>query len=103
MADDHLYSGLTSRTLSLCRTRSPLPPVRRKRRSAIARPNKKAGAKPRGRQDVEWERKRQDRVTAVDNALDQLTNPFDHMSVDQKKEMALFLFYRQLKVKIIVH
>ena len=45
----------------------------------------------------------QDRVTAVDNALDQLTNPFDHMSVDQKKEMALFLFYRQLKVKIIVH
>ena len=41
--------------------------------------------------------------TAVDNALDHLTNPFDHMSVDQKKEMALFLFYRQLKVKIIVH
>ena len=103
MADDHLYSRVTSKTLPLCRTRSPLPPVRRKKRSSIARPNKKAGAKPRGRQDVDWERKRQDRVTAVDHVLDQLTNPFDHMSVDQKKEMALFLFYRQLKVKIIVH
>ena len=64
---------------------------------------RKAGAKSRGRQDVGMERKRQERVVAVDHALDHLTNPFDHMSVDQKKEMALFLFYRQLKVKIIVH
>ena len=101
MADDH--SRVTSKTLSLCRTRSPLPPVRRKKRSAIARPKKKAGAKPRGQQDVVMERKRQGRVTAVDHALDQLTNPFDLMSLDQKKELALFLFYRQLKVKIIVH
>ena len=80
-----------------------VPPVRRKKRSAIARPKKKAGAKPRGQQDVVMERKRQGRVTAVDHALDQLTNPFDLMSLDQKKELALFLFYRQLKVKIIVH
>ena len=104
MADDHPYSRVTSKTPPLCRTRSPLPPVRRKKRSAIARPKKKAGAKPRGHQhDVVRERKRQESVTAVDHTLDQLTNPFGHMSLDQKKELALFLFYRQLKVKIIVH
>ena len=75
----------------------------RRKRSAIGRPTKKAGAKPRGQQDVVRDRNRQERVTAVDHALDLLTNPFDHMSLDQKKELALFRFYRQLKVKIIVH
>ena len=102
MVEDHQYSRVTS-TPSLCRTRTPSPAVRRKKRSAIGRPTKKAGAKPRGQQDVVRDWNRQERVTAVDHALDLLTNPFDHMSLDQKKELALFRFYRQLKVKIIVH
>ena len=41
------------------------------------------------------------RVAQVGQALDQLGNPFDHMSIDQKKEHALFLFYRRLQVKKI--
>ena len=40
----------------------------------------------------------QRRTAKVEQALDQLGNPFDQMSLDQKKELALFMFYRRLKV-----
>ena len=43
-------------------------------------------------------RERQSRIAKVKQALDQLANPFDHMSLDEKKDMALFLYYRRLQV-----
>ena len=74
---------------------------RRRKKTALSRPAKKAGAKPRGRQDARRMREMRRRVAQVGQALDQLGNPFDHMSIDQKKEHALFLFYRRLQVKKI--
>ena len=41
------------------------------------------------------------RVAQVEQALKQLGNPFDNMSIDQKREHALFLFYRRLQVENI--
>ena len=74
---------------------------RRRKKTALSRPAKKPGAKPRGRQDAKRMGEMRRRVAQVGQALDQLGNPFDHMSIDQKKEHALFLFYRRLQVKNI--
>ena len=74
---------------------------RRRKKTALSRPAKKPGAKPRGRQDARRMGEMRRRVAQVGQALDQLGNPFDHMSIDQKKEHALFLFYRRLQVKKI--
>ena len=37
-------------------------------------------------------------MAKVQRALKELVNPFELMSLDQKKEMGLFLFYRRLQV-----
>lgn len=72
--------------------------IRKKKKSAIARPTKKAGAKPRGEEGARRIRESQSRIAKVARALDQLDNPFEEMSLDQKKQLALFMYYRRLQV-----
>ena len=58
----------------------------------------KGGAKPRGQEAVRRNEERQRRIAEVDQFLELLVNPFDQMSITEKKELALFLFYRRLQV-----
>ena len=39
------------------------------------------------------------RLEIVRRAIEQLANPFEEMSLDQKKELTLFLFYTRLQVQ----
>ena len=74
-------------------------PIRRRKRSAIAQPKKK-GARSRGQGwHAERQRMNHEKMTKVEQALDQLTDPYEEMSIVQKKKHALFLFYSRLKVK----
>ena len=70
----------------------------KKKKPKIGRPWKKSGGKPRGRFDVKRHEDKERKVDRVKQALDILVNPFDHMNIDQKKELSLFLVFRRLEV-----
>ena len=76
--------------------------VGKKRRRRKKRPmhglHVKAGAKSRGDKDVKRSEKAVSAAEKVDEAMQNLPNPFDEMSIDEKKQMALFLCKRRLKV-----
>ena len=58
----------------------------------------KSGAKPRGTVDEKRTEKRAFVVEKVEEAMQNLKNPFDEMSIDQKKDLALFICKRRLQV-----
>ena len=58
----------------------------------------KAGAMSRGVEDVNRREKTISAAAKVEEAMQHLPNPFDEMSIDEKKHMALFLCKRRLKV-----
>ena len=71
---------------------------RRRKKKHQNRHTAKTGAKSRGAEDV---RRRESTVAAaekVEEAMQHLANPFDEMSIDQKKDLALFLCKRRLQV-----
>ena len=76
--------------------------VGKKRRRKKGKPKcghfAKTGAKSRGSEDVRRREKTVSAVEKVEEALQHLPNPFDEMSIDEKKDLALFLCKRRLKV-----
>ena len=60
----------------------------------------KSGAKPRGTVDERRTEQRASAVEKVEEAMQHLPNPFDEMSIDQKKDLALFLCKRRLNCLI---
>ena len=58
----------------------------------------KSGAKPRGTVDEKRTEKRASVEEKVEEAMQHLKNPFDEMSINEKKDLALFLCKRRLKV-----
>ena len=75
-------------------------PKKKTRRQARFRKAAKAGTKCRGAEDVKRGQKRASEVASLEETLADLTNPFDEMSLDQKKQIALFLSKSRLKVSL---
>ena len=75
-------------------------PKKKTRRQARFRKAAKAGTKSRGAEDVKRGQKRASEVASLEETLADLTNPFDEMSLDQKKQIALFLSKSRLKVSL---
>ena len=75
-------------------------PKKKTRRQARFRKAAKAGTKSRGAEDVKRGQKRASEVASLEETLADLTNPFDEMSLDQKKQIALYLSKSRLKVSL---
>ena len=58
----------------------------------------KAGAKSRGAENVKRREGTASAAQKVEEAMQHLPNPFDEMSIDEKKRLALFLCKRRLQV-----
>ena len=74
---------------------------RRRKRNSGFRKAAKAGAKSRGQEDVRRAKRVSETETRVAVAATALVNPFDHMNIDKKKEVALSLCKRRLQVIIL--
>ena len=76
-------------------------PKKKTCRQAKWRKAAKVGTKSRGAEDVKRGQKRASQVASLEETLADLTNPFDEMSLDQRKQIALFLSKSRLKVSLI--
>ena len=63
---------------------------------------KKPGTKSRGKK---WEEKRltkkRETLEMIDEVLEVIGNPFEDMSIDEKKRIAVYSFHKRLKVCIV--
>ena len=75
--------------------------MKKKRRRKPKLGVRKAGANSRGQEDARRAKQRAEKETKVATDVEELINPFDHMSMDQKKEAALSLCKRRLQVIIL--
>ena len=75
-------------------------PKKKTCRQAKWRKAAKVGTKSRGAEDVKRGQKRASQVASLEETLADLTNPFDEMSLDQKKQIALYLSKSRLKVSL---